>query len=123
MKLSKELTWIAPFLEEVLHLIPLERLTDVRGYRQRRDRNIGSYGGTHTADMLTYNITLLTHEWNKKKKKHVLVQEGMVLDTLAHELAHIVYWEHSWEHFNLQVRILHAWINVVREKDMKLWTN
>lgn len=123
MKLSKDLFWVQPFLNEVGHLVPLERLTGLTGYKQRPGRNIGSYGGTHTHDLQEYNITLLTHEWNVRKQKHVTAQDGMVLDTLAHELAHLVFWEHSWEHFALQVKILKCWVRIVKNMDMKLWQN
>lgn len=123
MKISKDLRWIEPFLAQVHHLVPLYKLESIRGYKQRWNRNVASFGGTHTADGDVFNITLHTHVYNKRTNRHEPEAKGLVVDTLAHELAHLVHWEHSWEHFNLQVRILQAWIDIVRIQDMKLWPN
>lgn len=123
MKISKDLEWLIPFVDEVSHLVPLYRLQSIKGYKQQWNKGVASYGGTHTADGESFVITLHTHAYVKSKKRHEPEAKGLIIDTLAHELAHLVHWEHSWEHFNLQVRILHAWVNIVREKDMKLWPN
>lgn len=122
MLIAKDLSWLFPFIDEVDHLVPLDKLTSIRGYKQQWNKQVASYGGTHS-DGEVYNITLLTHVYSKTRKRHEPEAMGLIIDTLAHELAHLVFWEHGWEHFRLQVRILQCWVDLVREQDLKLWPN
>lgn len=96
--------WARPYLQELggLNLIlPVHRLVSIKGYRQTKQKLDGSLGTTSALNGW-YSITILL-KYAHKKQGQCLED---LLFTLAHELAHLKYWQHTPEHLVLTARIL-----------------
>ena len=106
---SKNLIWLEPFVNAVKHKIPLEKLKSIKGYRIPMSKEERS-SGMCTALRGFYSITLLTHvqdrdtKTSKKFYRTKTIED--LLATLAHELTHLVEWEHTAEFAKLYGYIL-----------------
>lgn len=104
IKYSKNVAWLQPFVDGVGHLVPVDKLTAVKGYQVGRGLKTHSWGSTITDTGRKFRINLLLREWFDRQEVTLTIE--MILLTLAHELAHLVHWEHCPEHFKLQAKIL-----------------
>ncbi len=104
IKYTKNVLWLKPFVDSARDLISLKKITNIRGYKVRKGCEEKAYGSTIYKKGL-YSINLKTHnliEYNR----YVGSTISTVLDTLAHELAHVkAGFEHSPEHYELTCRI------------------
>jgi hypothetical protein len=116
MKLSSNMSWAAPFLDAVEDLVPMERVTEVKGYtvafgkRERQEASILEAGGR-------FRIQLLLTE-NEGPTRRGLHLENL-LAALAHELAHTVHWPHTPEHLLLTAKILQRFARVARKEGVQ----
>lgn len=103
LKLKKEIKWIAPYLDAVSDLVPLEKLKEIKLSRYRA--TFPSYHGLiETKDYKAYKITVRVYE-TPKIPTSPLDQET-ILSHLAHELAHLVQWnDYTIERFVLETQI------------------
>ena len=115
--ISKKLSWVSEYLELVSHLVPLERI-----------RRIASKTPTYKENQLChgiisryyrskyYKITIYTayqrvkfkRITNKNYELDISIQRYSKIDllqTLAHELAHSVHWDHTVNHKMLELAI------------------
>jgi len=122
VKISNELQWMLPFVEATEGLIDLSKITKIKGYKQIPSKEVQTEGCTHYKNG-KFLITIKTHNYSKEKEKYKEEYKGLLLDTLAHELAHIHpnCFDHGYEHFAMQVKILQRFVKVLKKTQIELW--
>lgn len=111
--------WLSPFIESVAHLVPIERLSYIKGYKIRRNFEPAQEAQIiKTLPNGKCVITIKVIKYDKRLKKHVNAYIANVLESLAHELAHLTHWEHTSNHFRLQAEIMMKFCNVMDEIGM-----
>lgn len=104
VKTSPRLQWVIPYLKKVKLMMPSIILpTQVRSFKptkKRMMRVVGNvYFETRIVVLATHTQqTYTTSRGRIRVKKIVAIPRTDILDTLAHELAHIKYPEHDYEH-------------------------
>ena len=117
MKITKNMLWCDPFIKSVKDLIPLEKLVKVSGYIVPFGKEAINDGSLYkTGNRYTLQVRLNYCRKPTKKAHYERCPLPGILDTLAHELAHIQEWEHSVEHMKLQYRIMQRFANVIKKK-------
>ena len=119
MKIAKNVKWIEPFVDAVAHLLPMHRLIQIRGYKVRKGVADICWGSITRDDGHKFEINLKIFEKKHKYDKHKRSRYEMVLQTLAHELAHMVHWEHTPDHFEFQSKLMLRFSNVLRKEGIK----
>jgi hypothetical protein len=106
IKYTTTSAWLAPYVDSVSHLIPIERLSAIKGYKVLKNKEINQQGQI-ILDLTNkrFTITLRTEKYSKVDKVYRNEYIANVLETLAHELAHMVHWEHTPAHWKLQATI------------------
>lgn len=103
-KISPALAWVYPYLRRAKEKMPnLQLPSAIRSYKPSKTKVMRVLGNAYFANKL---ITIATHTQvtNLDKKgrlkisKIVRIPQARVLDTLAHELAHLEYGDHGYEH-------------------------
>lgn len=104
IKYTKNVLWLKPFVDSAARIMSLNKITHIRGYKVRKGCEEQAYGSTIYKKGL-YSINIKTHNLIAYNK-HTGSPISMILDTLAHELAHVkAGFEHSPEHYELTCRI------------------
>lgn len=104
IKYTKNVLWLIPFVESASNLVPLHKITHIRGYKVRKRCQELAYGSTNYADG-KYAIQVKIYDLTKRQEYKGSVI-SIILDTLAHELAHVkTGFGHSPEHYRLTARI------------------
>lgn len=127
MKIDKHLLFLKPFIEASSSLVDLKRIKAIKAYRvpshlcERSYASILREGNNKT---FTININLWKHvlKGTGKKKyveKHKRQYLAFILDSLAHELAHVKYWGHPYGHFQLQVKIMAKFGKILRKMNIQ----
>lgn len=114
MKYTKNTLWLIPFITEVANLIPYKKITNIRGYKVKAGLSEQTDGSTLNWNN-KYSINLLLLTYCTQRKQHRPKPMHFILDTLAHELAHTVHWEHSPEHYALQAKIMLKFAKVLKK--------
>ena len=107
MKITKELEWVKDYLDKIEHLVPkVKHLKKISSKRGNKERWQHCHGLITYFDKKSYRITLyLTyHDLPSDKIKQYSTLD--LLQYLAHELAHLVHWDHTPEHKILECEIL-----------------
>lgn len=120
MIVTANLQWLTPYLKAVAHIVPLDRIKTIKGYRVPLHHIENQEGAlTRYKHKKKVTIALLT-QMHKIKKAHIgelkiavrhvdMVKDPVfqerILCTLAHELAHLIHWEHNRRRFELETRI------------------
>lgn len=112
MIIAKELEWMRDYIESVRHLLPhlkgLKRLNSKKANKKFIQRCHGVC--TKYSDKKHFKITLYTSAMGIVTIKPLdisIMQYSKleILMTLAHELAHLEYWDHSPDHKSLECSI------------------
>lgn len=116
MVITKDLEWTREYIQSVDHLLP--KLKSVRRVSSRyghKDRWKHCHGLITYWDKKHYRITiyLTYHDLYSDKIKHYSMIDTLIC--LAHELAHLVHWEHTPEHKLLECVILQIFMVRLRE--------
>jgi len=116
-KYNDSTRWLEPFVDAVAHLVPIERLNAIKGYKVLKNKE-PSQQGQIIMDLASrrFVITIKALKYNKESKCYKNEYIGTVLETLAHELAHTKFWEHDTNHWKLQASIQSEFGNVL-ERD------
>jgi hypothetical protein len=112
-KFFNNVKWLEPFFNSAKGLVPLEKVKYVKGYKVV-DKNARNFGGLLRKNYKSYNITLKIFDANDREEFI-----AVILDTLAHELAHVVHWEHTPDHLKLQAKILVRFATVAKQLDIE----
>lgn len=116
-KIQKNLEWLRLYLDSVKDLISLKHLTSVKGFKVPLHKQENVHGSILRIGPW-YNITLRTtlNNYNTNKQNNTYI--ATILETLAHELAHMQNWEHTPEHFLLQAKILSRFAIVLKKQNI-----
>jgi hypothetical protein len=115
LKIQNNIKWVSPFIDSVKDIIPLHKVKRITGYKVPMYKEEIAYASITRVSTRTYNINLrLT---NNDTQKSVFL--ASFLDSLAHELAHLVYWKHDHRHFALQVKVLSRFSKVLKKCKIK----
>lgn len=106
MILHKQLKWIGPYLEDVAHMVPLEKVCRINllFYKGKRPPYVGLC--TAWTDQ-TYSILVKMPDTIKNEVPLAPWAQEEILCHLAHELAHLAHWDHTRERFLLEALIYH----------------
>jgi len=113
-KYSKSTLWLKQFIDLCDGLLPVDRILAVRAYYVPTEKRMLTDACLLWDRGGWYNVTISLEKakWktlgNKKflKEKHTEARLGFILDSLAHELAHIKIKDHHPDHLILQSKIL-----------------
>ena len=111
---SKRMLWLKPFVDSVGDLVPIDRIMRIRDYRVRKGLESLAYGSRLIYGN-RFSINIEPETWSKDSKRYVGVTLQIILDTLAHELAHTIHAEHTPAHFQLQARILLRFSRILKD--------
>lgn len=112
IKISKELEWIRPYLKKVNHLAPIGRVPKIIAVKASKDKlhNFTALicGDDNSEEI--YYISMYLYVYRTKRIKPFARQKSIyskigLLECLAHELSHLIHWEHTVEHKRLENRI------------------
>jgi len=110
-KFFKNVQFLEPYFNSAKNLVPIEKVKYIKGYSVINGLIERGYGAIlRNRDNKTFNITLKIKQSNGQNEYLIVV-----LDTLAHELAHLVHWEHTAEHLELQTQILNRFSKVAKQ--------
>jgi len=102
--LSPNLAWMYPYLVKAKFKMPNLVLPHrVRSHRPAKSRIMRVLGNAYchnkTIIIATHNqVTYLNRHGKLRVKKIVRLPQALMLDTLAHEIAHLTYPQHGYEH-------------------------
>lgn len=107
MRITKSLEWMRPYLEDAMKVVPeirlltaiVARTPKVNGREvQRAHAMITSYhsGTYHITSFIKKQAVVTYHP--KVKLKLLPYSKKDLLEYLAHEIAHLRYWDHSTHH-------------------------
>lgn len=113
VQFSKNVKWLEPFFYSAEGLIPLEKVSSVKGYSIPLDKEVQTYANIHKVGK-KYRITLNLKENNVLSREQLEKHVGLVLEDFAHEMAHINEWEHDYKHFALTARIMIRFSKVLK---------
>lgn len=124
IKYTKNVLWLKPFVESAKDLVPLERLYGIKGYKVSKHLEETTYGsltqyGREKRLHMAIRIMEIKKKPKTKRKEHKKGRCETILLTLAHELAHLVHWEHVPEHFELQGRLVVKFYSVLKKSGIK----
>lgn len=117
MEIAKELEWLRPFVESVHGIVPVRSVIRIVGYKVPLSKEEQVSGMcSRFDDGSGYAISLLTHvrythpkrKRGPGKPKHYYekMESGQLLETLAHELAHVGGLEHDRGHWDRMSQIM-----------------
>lgn len=118
IKVSNDLAWLLPFIRELYHHSPdiVGKIKEIRSYKVSLEKEIQNLGSSRRIGKY-YSIWLLSH-WNCKGR-YVKRYMGSILEVLAHELAHLVCWEHTGTHFIAQAYFIYVFGRVMEKLKIK----
>lgn len=132
--IADDLAFLAPYITAAKRLgIPVWRIREIKGYYVPSDRIERQEAATirdNEAPNKKLVMTMLTHhqEWTNKKGKFEVLKYNdldtpgyfeMALDTFAHELTHLVHWDHSPDRYILEKKLQAAFAYVARKRGYK----
>jgi hypothetical protein len=117
---SKNVRWLEPFFYSAEGLIPIEKITSVRGYSIPLDKSIQSYANIYKVGG-KFRITLNIKENDVLKDEQLLKYVGLILEDFAHELshAHPDGWSHDYKHFALTAKVMLKFAKVLKKKNLE----
>ena len=119
IKYTKNVLWLKSFVDSTKDIVPLHKITNIKGYRVRRGCEERAYGSTyHKLEEDKYSINLKLQELiGYMEYKGCTI--SIILDTLAHELAHVAGgWEHTPKHYKLTSCINLIFSTILEKNDI-----
>lgn len=104
VKISPRLQWVLPYLKKAKIKMPgLVVPSQIRSFKPTKSRIMRVYGNvyfeTRIIVLATHTQQLYRNAKNELKvSKIISIPRHEILDTLAHELAHLHYPDHGYEH-------------------------
>lgn len=114
--ISPGLEWVREFLVQAAPLAPLHKLRSVKGYKTKgkwQDYTQGLIWRKGRVREITIAEYVQTH------RGHAPRPPGIILEVLAHELAHLVEWEHTPEHWILELKIMNRFARLCKRVGIK----
>jgi hypothetical protein len=110
-KLTKDVRWLEPYLRSASRLVPTHRLKAIRGFTVRAEEDF-HFGRILTPDFKSFTMTLALREQVGRRVSPRYIVD--ILQTFAHELAHLKHWEHTPEHWALEAKIAARFAKVAK---------
>jgi hypothetical protein len=111
--LSKKLEWLRPFLDAAKGLVNTDKLKAISHYTVPTSKVKRTEACLIRYDAKVYKMTITLYDHLRVKQKngkfkieHRRHRLSYILDSLAHELAHLKYFDHRPEHTILQCKIM-----------------
>jgi len=99
MKVSDNMSWTKPFIAIAAMRVPVWKLKAVTGYVIKPGLKIQAQARMYCHSKSDYRLRFCLN-------KTEIVSLECALTTLAHELAHLVEWEHTPRHLKLTAQLL-----------------
>jgi hypothetical protein len=127
IKIERNAKWLIPFINEVKDLVDFTKIKKIRGYWIPLDKMAQADAWCTRDEDGKYIVSVQIYEkimkrTGKKTFKFVGYQYQCLAETLnslAHELAHVRYWEHSINHNMLRLKIEWRFNEVLRQRRVK----
>lgn len=129
MRISKSILWLEEYIEAVKPLLPeIKKLKRIS--TKVPSRNLNTNQSCHGIITKYYNgkdhrITLYTKYLFMELRKgevHMEIKKYSMIDNLcfmAHELAHLRYWDHTPEHKKLESAIISLFMDILKKNGYK----
>lgn len=118
-KYTKNVEWLKDYVEAAEHLVPINQIKKVCGYKVKlglvESQDAAIHVANSTASKFIITIKLYDQFKHNNKLQHVAMPLSCILDSLAHELAHLGTFDHEPEHFRLQNRIMSTFYKVLKK--------
>ena len=127
--IDPDLSWLSPYIGAAKNCgIPVWRIRHIRGYWVPEDRQERQYASTIRRG--NSKLTIMMLKWHQKYRKrsngkfevsHWVYADYKhlfehTLDAFAHELAHLVHWEHTADRFILEKRVALAFARLAKKR-------
>ena len=122
-KYDKHTHWMKPFVESADGLVKVDKIRALLRIKAQEDRGQASlaictkeHDGTYTIRMYTVirdHKRLPNGLW--KSKPFTSMRVYVILETLAHELAHLRHFRHPPEMFELKARLMKRFAKVAKD--------
>ena len=96
MNISKRLLWLKPYLQFACQEYNIKKPISIRAFTPRWDKTQDSLASVAKTTKNNYRISIQLY-YKENNGDLIVLPELMVLDSLAHELAHIKNWSHNSE--------------------------
>lgn len=120
IKFTKNVAWLKPFVHAARRKVPLKTIKSIRGYQVPKGKHETTYGSTtyfKKEGWKKAHICLLIRD--RRTGKLEPSRAETILLTLIHELAHVVHWEHTPEHFKLQGELVILFYDLLKKSGIK----
>lgn len=132
--IDDELAWLAPYFTLAHKLgIPTWRVREIKGYyvalgKMEQQEAATLRDGDQPNKKVTITILKKHQIWARKNGKfevsHYVEADKSyffehTLDSLAHELSHIVHWNHTADRFVLEKKVLYSFSQLARKRGYK----
>src|SRR5271170_6682546 len=97
-KFTSNVAWLKPFLIGLESLAPIHKLYSVKGYKVKKGLNELSVASTIKHSSKKYTINIKTQGLVNKGKSYKDETIENLLIAFAHEIAHLVDFEHTQNH-------------------------
>lgn len=110
----KDLEWLKPFLFIARQDVPIHAIKRVNGFRVPFDKEELTHASITTTNGRSFNINI-RYQDQTRERIYRTPTLSFILDSLAHELAHLVHWKHDYKHLQLQSKLLYKFSLVLKE--------
>lgn len=117
IKYSKNALWLKPYVDSAKNLVDLDKVRSVKGYRVAINKKPQCDGRTTQWYMKRRRIITI-RIWEAPADIHLRSRYEDILVTLAHELAHIPYWDHTPDHFKLVGKLMVKFAKILERENI-----
>lgn len=116
-----ELQWLEPYYEKVKHKLGNRKLIKVyyiplqKGKISRISGICGRHIGTNQYDIGLYNQYWKTQRLRPLSRIRKPLSTLDILHTFAHELAHMVHWDHTPDHKRLECQLMMMFMTMAKK--------
>ena len=122
-KYQKSVAWLEPFVKAAKGIVPVHKLTQLKGFKVTLDKVEDTDGQTLVDVNKSVTITLRTHNHIYRANdngthtayRHKPCPTEHMLWTLAHELAHLKEWNHTPTHLKVMSQLLRRFSRVLSQ--------
>lgn len=125
IKISPELEWVEPYLKRASKIVPVEQLEKIIAVKPRLDQiqhchaQLVTETDTNTNAVKRRYISMnlyyvKSHKLEPLQRKKVPFSKIDLLETLSHELAHLVEIKHTPEHKKLESKICTIFMTMLK---------
>jgi len=130
IKLDDDLAWFGPYLTCAARLgLPVYRISEVVGYYVPEHKQERQLAAIYLLSNGKYKITIVKwrQQWRRTKKGDTFEVSGWIrcdqkhyfestLESLAHEISHLIYWEHNADRWILEKKIALAFAKLAKKR-------